>query len=710
MKKNLSKRIPAFLLVIMLAVPACFCAFAETETINGNQTEPVEADSGETLVVNGDVTVEVMQPEDNVAVRAYSEGAPAEITVNGDVDITNDGSYAGAVVAYATYGGEATATVNGSVSADATTHAHGVEADAYAGGYAEVTTGDVAVENGNDWNSAVVLNAMDTGSEAVATVGNIDATAKGVEISVNGGSATVTTGTIEAEQTGIQVNYNPEYTTSISLAEFKTLTDGKDWVERQNSPPADDHSYRYTKIWKVGDNEYHEDGFFDGKDYYPDSYSKAITEFLPGEVTVTVNGDVNIEKESNGEAYGIKAVPDSRMPSLEVDITVNGSINVEAENGYVNGILLQGNCETDYDVKVEKDINVTSEGASSLYGMQVRAGTDSDIDINVGGIVSAVLEEGQDASVTGINVAASEGGDLSITIGKGIEAISEQGVEDVRVQGIFAHTDGEESTLTINVQNGGVKAIGENAKAVYATNGGGDMDISITGNVIATGNGLNISASGGNYMENGIVREVVPVSDTDVKVIGDVIADTVGVYISDMNKNATIDVLVDGTISGDTTGAAVMKGTILDNVTLTVWEIKPNDDGSVASDVSYTYDRETMKREEIFTENEEFEKQIQYIIKLEPNENATLSTEGTTEYEGYNVAHEGDTVVLKVNVADGYHIVNAYNGTDTKVELLRDENGNYYLVVPRGGAVLLSVTLEADGPAAPAPVAEEESS
>ena len=37
--------------------------------------------------------------------------------------------------------------------------------------------------------------------------------------------------------------------------------------------------------------------------------------------------------------------------------------------------------------------------------------------------------------------------------------------------------------------------------------------------------------------------------------------------------------------------------------------------------------------------------------------------------------------------------MDAYNGTDIQVSLLQDANGEYYLVVPRGGAVLLSVKL-----------------
>ena len=126
-----------------------------------------------------------------------------------------------------------------------------------------------------------------------------------------------------------------------------------------------------------------------------------------------------------------------------------------------------------------------------------------------------------------------------------------------------------------------------------------------------------------------------------------------------------------------------------DNLKLTVWEIIPNADGSVVQETCL--DQQGNRQA---NELEEAEKEIQYIIRLEqPEAGATLSTEGTREYEGYTVANEGDNVVLKVALQPGYMITDAFNGTDTKINLLQGEDGNYYLVVPRGGAVNLSVSL-----------------
>ena len=147
--------------------------------------------------------------------------------------------------------------------------------------------------------------------------------------------------------------------------------------------------------------------------------------------------------------------------------------------------------------------------------------------------------------------------------------------------------------------------------------------------------------------------------------------------------------IIDGTLEGGNHAVVLSSETVADNLTLTVWEIKKNEDDSVAET------GEIDKNGDLQTEEfEEFEKEIQYIIRLEqPKAGARLSTEGTYEYEGYDVAHEDDTVILKIDLESGYEITGAFGDVDKEVRLLRDENGDYYLVVPRGGAVQLSVTL-----------------
>ena len=158
-----------------------------------------------------------------------------------------------------------------------------------------------------------------------------------------------------------------------------------------------------------------------------------------------------------------------------------------------------------------------------------------------------------------------------------------------------------------------------------------------------------------------------------------------GVKIDLLNDKSTMDVIVDGTLSGKTQSVLVSEETIADNLTLTVWEIKKNDDGNVV-------ERETADGE---TEvDRDIEKNIQYIIKITPAQQDIITTQGTTNYEGYNVANEGDTVTLKVEVPQGYQIKSAFSDSDQTIEMAQDDDGNYYLIVPKGGAVMISVEFE----------------
>ena len=747
MKKNLSKRILAYLLVVMLAVPASFCAFADPQEYDGyEKTLVVVAGPGDEkeVTVIGDVVPEDTTGNTETGVLVQVEEGTADVTVTGNVVVdTNDDNGYGLSV-YASSGGEATVTVNKDVTVDAEKTATGVDVSA-TDATVDVSTGDVTVSSNveNEYIAAVNVATHGEKADADVWVGDVEAEAIGVRVNATGGDADVTTGSIEAEQNGLAVNFiESRAEKKMEESEFKALNLGQSNKE-DRTYASDGKSYSYTKFWTVGDTEYRASGDYNESNgtITNQRFVKLTNEALPGDVTVNVNGDIDVKSDDH-DAAGIIVQQDGKTPASNTNITVHGDVNAETEGGRFSaaGVAVYGDYKTtneDYVITITGNVNAHSEDGQGATGISLIAYEGSEGIVSVGGEVKATLTGGESAGVSGVNAYAYNGGEITVDIGKGVYAGTEEDIRDVSATGITAYTVsgppseididvhsgdvvavGETATgisvhdcsgdIEINVENGSVIAVGESATGIKSDVLSGDVDITVNGDVISTGTGLNISASGGLYYENGKVTENVPVSETEIKVLGDVSADETGILISDVNKNAKIDILVDGTVSGDNSAVAVASGTILDNVTLTVWEIKPNENGSVADTMTQKFNQETKRYDKEYTENEEFEKQIQYIIKMEPNENATLYTEGTTEYEGYNVAHEGDTVILKVNVADGYHIVNAYNGTDTKVELLRDENGDYYLVVPRGGAVLLSVTLEADAPAAPAPVVEEE--
>lgn len=286
--------------------------------------------------------------------------------------------------------------------------------------------------------------------------------------------------------------------------------------------------------------------------------------------------------------------------------------------------------------------------------------------------------------------------------------------------------EGSEVTVT---QKGDITVKGtEEATAIQATNDGGTIDIDITGDAASNHIGLSLvdahhyestgkyegeitvdpdeydKETGYYYHYDGEKRIAYLVNSegkayyaqveedkdhdpgtTAVTITGDVTATETGAVIDLTNDKSKIDLIVDGTLSGETQSVLVSENTISDNLTLTVWEIKANDDGNLVE--RQTADGTTEADKDI-------EKNIQYIIKITPSQQDIITTQGTTNYEGYNVANEGDTVTLKVEVPEGYQIKNAFSDSDQKIELSQDADGNYYLIVPKGGAVMISVEFE----------------
>ena len=217
-------------------------------------------------------------------------------------------------------------------------------------------------------------------------------------------------------------------------------------------------------------------------------------------------------------------------------------------------------------------------------------------------------------------------------------------------------------------------------------NAGGTISAEIVGNV---------TASGDNYNAGVVVQsEEFEKGNSDLTVTGDVSAD-IGVELA-IDEVQTANITVDGTVEGETAGIVLSADTKLsDDITMTVWEVKPNKDGAVVV-------REEIKEDELaYTEDKEAEKLIQYIIKVEDTSKDYITTDGTKAFTAgngneYQVAHEGDKVLVKLNIPEGKELVDAFwdAAKSQAGRLLKDAEGNYYLEVPRGGGVLLSVTLK----------------
>ena len=353
--------------------------------------------------------------------------------------------------------------------------------------------------------------------------------------------------------------------------------------------------------------------------------------------------------------------------------------NVSAEGDDATGVQTEAFKEGTTSVKVGGD--VSAEGGDYSNGVQVNAYEKGTATMEVGGDVSVE----SDGSATGINANASSEGDATVHVDGDVTASAEGSATGVNA---YAGTD---ATTTVEI-GGDVSAEGKYATGldVYASDKG-EVSVTVAGNVSAKEEDS----------ENGSTAVWVSAYEggsADVHVVGDVDG---GIALSTYGEQPSeIKVTVEGTVSGGKAAVTVSPGNNnSDEVTLLLWKAELNENGNVVE--AYQYNPEDFPeemREEVEKANEEnaadaakLEDNILYIIKLEQlSEGGELSVSGTEKVDGFDVAKEGDNVILKIAIADGYKLNGAYNGLGEKVALLQDSNGDYYVIVPKGGGVYLS--------------------
>ena len=323
----------------------------------------------------------------------------------------------------------------------------------------------------------------------------------------------------------------------------------------------------------------------------------------------------------------------------------------------------------------------------------------------------------------GLNAKASENGTTIISVNGGVEGsnsaidaeaasvgMNEIDVEESVTGGISAsvHDNSADIGNVINVKGN----VSEGTCGIFAeAKNVGCNDIGVDGNVSGKSTGIKATADGdaseNNITVKGDVTGIGEVADgmeilasdrgnNNIKVGGDVSGSRAGVILG-TDGDGQNNIVIEGTLEGGDIGVAIKEGSswMSDGCTLTVWEIKPNEDGIVAGKERGDGNN--------YEEDEEFEKNIQYIIRInQPSEGATLratDSNGNSLFlvdgitDTYEWACEGDTVLLKIDLQPGYTITNVYGDEGKTVELSIDENGNYYLTVPRGGGVCFSVEL-----------------
>ena len=156
------------------------------------------------------------------------------------------------------------------------------------------------------------------------------------------------------------------------------------------------------------------------------------------------------------------------------------------------------------------------------------------------------------------------------------------------------------------------------------------------------------------------------------------------------------DILITGTLKSDGTPILIDKEVNPNDVSITVWKIEKSS-GSENDKEGHIVKKGIRGEDSTVTDkSNKVEAEITYIIRIEPSQESIICLSGVGESHALPVANEGESVTLKIAVPDGYKLIGAYNGIGKKALLRKDEQGDYYVTVPRGGGVYLSAELEKD--------------
>jgi len=299
-----------------------------------------------------------------------------------------------------------------------------------------------------------------------------------------------------------------------------------------------------------------------------------------------------------------------------------------------------------------KSVDVEAYGEGSSAFVQIGAGEGSVVVASTsGGTASVVVtDSGIEANFVGIDASAFDS-DTSVSV-----------VGDVVV--------GESASIP-----------GKTYGAALSSDEDGNVELSVTGDITAQGEqGLAVGLAVGNA--DGTVEALV---FGDVSAKGAEKNYGIDVYTAEDQKT---NILVDGTVSGENAAVVLLQPEtqIGENVSLTVWELVPDQNGA-------TVLRQDDEEGTGLVEDEAAEKAVNYIIRINTDQQKIISLDGTTEVQGYDVAHEGEVVTLLLTVPEGYVITDAFADVAQNVSLSTDAAGNYFLTVPRGGGVELSVKL-----------------
>ena len=376
-----------------------------------------------------------------------------------------------------------------------------------------------------------------------------------------------------------------------------------------------------------------------------------------GDVTVTGTAEVKgINIAGNGSTY----------------ITVGG--DVRSNGGSAKGVFLNSRADdTETNVDIGGAVNAT--GSTEAMGLDLlpSANNTNKIDVEKGISASA-------AEATGVNVSATNTSNTTINIGK-----------DSSGNAITVRSSGDNND----------QAFSSGIKAQLET--GGSSTINVEGNIVVSS-----EAAGA----RGIYADGGDRTNLNIQVKGDVTSNGAGIYTKDMTRAQSTDIIIDGTVKSTANNipAVILDQSSIDNgqVSITAWKIESNE----GTELFGKNDGAGIQIND--NSQNAVASHISYIIRVtQPEINNTpanvlsLAKADGTAWEKkkewnngagvaptmLNVAGENQKVYVKLDVPAGYQLAGVYADSARTVALTQDENGSYYLTVPRGGGIDVNVAL-----------------
>lgn len=526
----------------------------------------------------------------------------------------------------------------------------------------EIRTGDIDCNE----NRPAVNITPTLGAEVTLTAGDVtSAEGEGIILVVRTGKADLTVGTVETAGNGVNVT-----TSSSGETEIKTgdIASGGSGLIISNGSAATKAETGTIEAGGEGVHIINPTGVVDVHTGAVTAERMGVVANMMGEsaatsytprTTVTVDGDITVEDAVYGAA--VTATDEDRSAGL----TVNGGISVvsnDREDSFgLYAVVKEGASVTG---EVTGGISVTGEDAVSAE------------------MANGILTKNGDGSIT-VNVTKDV-----VSSGTGIRMIDEE---------ILAMGDPYEGEIVPGENDpyydrefGWYYQVIDGKKVAYQKDGTG---------VAYNKTCLKDTREGG---------------ESHVAVTGNVAADDTAVSIAMTEQQSILEMTVDGTVDGGKHAIVLSEETVLgDNLKMTVWEVKENDQGDIAERCKVTGEEGNEKK--TYTGDREAEKLIQYIIRIEDSSRSYIATAGTRDFaagngETYQVANQGDKVLVKLSIPDGKELVGAYwdVAQSEKGKLLKDSEGNYYLEVPRGGGVQLSLVMKDVPQPAPQPQPQPE--